>query len=136
MYSSKETLSIIREIGFSKIHIFPFSARRGTAAANMSGQISPQEKQIRSRHLAEVEQETRRQYFASLQGKKLQVLFESISTERNSLTGTSCRYAPVEVAAKQMGAVRDALGKLCTVEAKNVADDRILATTDLHVSKA
>ncbi len=131
-----ETCNVAREVGFSKIHIFPFSARRGTAAAKMAGQISPQEKQIRSRHLAEVEQETRRKYFASLQGKKLQVLFESISTEGNSLTGTSCRYAPVEVAAKQIGAGRDALGKLCTVEAKNVADDRILATTDLHVSKA
>ena len=49
------------------------------------------------------------------------------------MTGTSCRYAPVDVAANDMEAARNALGKLCTIEARDVVDDRILATTDLHV---
>ena len=130
-----ETCNVVREIGFSKIHIFPFSARRGTVAAKMPDQIPPHEKQLRSRHLAEVEQETRAEYYSCLQGKKLQVLFESVSKDQNHLAGTSCRYAPVEVAVDPADSAHDALGTLCTVSADKVANNRIVASRDLQVAR-
>ena len=119
---------VAREVGFSKIHIFPFSARRGTAAANMAGQIAAQEKQARSRRLAEVEQELLLDYFAKLQGRELQVLFESLSQEASRIVGTSCRYATVEVPSSAFASEGDLLGRLCVVRAGKVLDGRIQAS--------
>ena len=101
-----ETVAVCREVGFSKIHMFPFSPRRGTPAATMPGQIAKQVKQERGRELATVEAELRDAYFAKLRGMRLRVLVESpladsaragSSTTPANFVGTSCRYAPVEI---------------------------------------
>ena len=51
----EKTCEIVRKVGFSKVHTFPFSARRGTPAAEMSDMIPKTEKARRSRHLASIE---------------------------------------------------------------------------------
>lgn len=90
------TCDVAREVGFSKIHIFPFSARRGTPAAEMAGQVAPEVKAERCRRLALLETELRDRYFARLVGRKLRVLVESPVEGRDGfMVGTSCRYAPV-----------------------------------------
>jgi len=98
-----ETVAACREVGFSKIHIFPFSARRGTPAATMPDQVDPQVKQARVQELATVEASLRDAYFASLRGMRLRVLVESEVPSSPAhdlrLVGTSCRYAPVEIVA-------------------------------------
>ena len=85
---------ISRQANFSKIHVFPFSARKGTPAAEMPDQIDRQEKSDRVARLTDVEQQIRRQYFDSLIDEELQVMVETTSTGKQF--GTSCRYAPVE----------------------------------------
>ena len=116
----EQTLETCRAAGFSKIHAFPFSARRGTPAAEMPGQLPGDLKSQRVQRLGELESELRRDYFQSLVGMDLEVLVESernvtaISernvtaiSERNVtaigessnerlLRGTTCRYAPAE----------------------------------------
>lgn len=93
----QETLDISAEVGFSKIHIFPFSARRGTPAAEMPEQIPAELKKERSARLAELESELRDRYFRSLLGSTLDVLVEEPSDRDPTwLQGTACRYAPVE----------------------------------------
>ena len=100
----EETLQTCRAAGFSKIHAFPFSARRGTPAAEMSDQIPGDVKTDRVRQLSELETELRHEYFQSLVGETLEVLVESekplaaIGTDvgESLLRGTSCRYAPAE----------------------------------------
>lgn len=87
-----ETLRTCREIGFSKIHMFPFSARRGTPAADMPDQIAPEIKAARGERLAECEAELRNQYADSLVGSRLRVLLEKIDADSQSASGTSCRY--------------------------------------------
>ncbi|MEX0824780.1 MAG: tRNA (N(6)-L-threonylcarbamoyladenosine(37)-C(2))-methylthiotransferase MtaB [Pirellulaceae bacterium] len=101
----QQTLDTCRSAGFSKIHAFPFSARRGTPAAEMPNQLSKEAKSERMQRLGEVEAELRSHYFDSLVGKQLQLLVESerqlvgFGSDGNEylLRGTSCRYAPVEV---------------------------------------
>jgi threonylcarbamoyladenosine tRNA methylthiotransferase MtaB len=127
-----ETLDVCREVGFSKIHIFPFSARRGTPAAELSGQLSKEVKQDRGRELARVEAALRDAYYSSLRGMNLRVLLESpvddahpragASSPPASLIGTSCRYAAVEVPA-----AAGALGQFADVIAGPVHHDRIRA---------
>jgi threonylcarbamoyladenosine tRNA methylthiotransferase MtaB len=94
------TCQLVREIGFSKIHIFPFSARRGTLAIDMPDQIAKNEKADRSHRLAEIERQLRRDYFQRLVGRPLRVLVETaIDGGVDRCSGTSCRYAPVELSA-------------------------------------
>src|SRR5207253_2615425 len=89
------TCGVSRDCGFSKIHIFPFSPRKGTPAAAMSDMIAPQVKAERCERLAELEQELRRDYFRSLIGRQLTVLVEGRSENTpGNWIGTSCRYAP------------------------------------------
>ena len=104
-----QTCRTVREAGFSKIHIFPFSARQGTPAADMSGQLPKQLKAERSRRLQAIELELREAYFQSLLGSRLRVLAEVESDQAGRLRGTSCRYAPVELAghASQRGQLID-----------------------------
>jgi len=107
--------------GFSKIHIFPFSARKGTPAAEMTDVVPPQVKAERHERLAQLERQLRDRYFASLVGRQLQVLVEGHSdTDPTRLAGTSCRYAPVVL---PVGDYQP--GELVTVTAQNVQDGRI-----------
>ena len=94
------TCRCARECGFSKIHIFPFSPRKGTPAAEMTDMVVPQVKAERCERLTEVERELRAAYFQSLVGRRLTVLVEGPSDRApGTWAGTSCRYAPVELVA-------------------------------------
>jgi threonylcarbamoyladenosine tRNA methylthiotransferase MtaB len=90
----QDTLDACRQIGFSKIHIFPFSARRGTPAAEMPDQIPKPQKAERGKRLADLEAQLQLDYYQSLIGQNLQLLVERIEPT-GAATGTSCRYAQV-----------------------------------------
>ncbi len=120
-----ETCDVARQIGFSKIHIFPFSPRRGTPAADMPEQIPKKIKQERGEELRALEASLREAYFTSLRGSRLRVLVESPLDDRPGYAiGTSCRYAPVELQA----AAADC-GEFVEVIAGEVKDGHILAST-------
>lgn len=91
------TCQALREVGFSKTHVFPFSARAGTAAAGMPDQIPSHVTAQRIRTLSSLERELRSAYFGSLIGMRLRVLVERRRGDQPELfRGTACRYAPVE----------------------------------------
>jgi threonylcarbamoyladenosine tRNA methylthiotransferase MtaB len=116
------TCGAAEEVGFSKIHIFPFSPRRTTAAATMSGQVPPGVKADRARRLAELEIRLRDRYFARLVGRTLEVLVESPAARPGMVLGTSCRYAGVELP----GGSGD-VGGLVLATARRVKSGRIEA---------
>jgi threonylcarbamoyladenosine tRNA methylthiotransferase MtaB len=93
------TCDVVEAIGFSKVHIFPFSPRRGTPAADMPDQVAKSEKNARLQQLAELESRLRRDYFQRLIGRSLRVLIESPANEPGRFVGTSCRYAPINLPA-------------------------------------
>ena len=47
----QETAAFLRQVGFARIHVFPYSRRPGTKAAAMPGQLTRQEKAKRAREL-------------------------------------------------------------------------------------
>lgn len=75
------TKEFVRSCGFSKIHIFPFSPRKGTPAASFSGVVSEKVKQRRAVELAEVDRESHEKYCDSMLDKTVTVLFEQESAE-------------------------------------------------------
>jgi threonylcarbamoyladenosine tRNA methylthiotransferase MtaB len=93
-----ETCRVLEEIGCSKVHIFPFSPRRTTPAAEMTDQVSPVVKASRANELSLHAERLRDRYYHSLRGRTLEVLVEPRAAARPGFRlGTSCRYAPVEV---------------------------------------
>ncbi len=99
------TCRIVRDVGFSKIHIFPFSARRGTPAASMAPLVNGTVKAERARRLADLERELRGDFLRQLVGQSLRVLVESGGEDDgHQFLGTSCRYAPVHITNAPSGA--------------------------------
>lgn len=118
----EETLATCEEARFSKIHIFPFSARKGTPAADYPDQVSGSVKAERSDRLTLLEKQMREQYADSLQSQQLQVLIEA---ENHSLpgrsVGASCRYISVSIPkAPEFG------GKLISVRVTGKQEDRLV----------
>ncbi|HEY5586138.1 MAG TPA: tRNA (N(6)-L-threonylcarbamoyladenosine(37)-C(2))-methylthiotransferase MtaB [Ruminiclostridium sp.] len=72
----KTSLNFAQEIGFSKIHVFKYSPRKGTPAAAFENQISPQEKEKRSRLMLDLSDSLESQYFQNYIGKEMEVLYE------------------------------------------------------------
>ena len=90
------TMDFIREMGFSAMHVFPYSRRSGTPAAEMEGQILNAVKEERARQARETAEEMKRAYLERQSGKTVRVLFEE---ERDGLwRGHTPEY--VEVAAR------------------------------------
>ena len=96
-----ETLGFIRKVGFAAMHIFPYSRRAGTPAAEMPGQILQAEKESRAARAAGVEEEMRREYQSRYVGKQVQVLFEQ-QDEKGFWTGHTPNYLFVEVPGKDL----------------------------------
>lgn len=122
----QQTLDTCQAAGFSKIHVFPFSVRKGTPAADMPNQVTKQVKSERGRRLADLEQKLRHNYFQSLVGQPLEVLWEM--QKDNRMAGTSCRYAPC-LSAESASNDGDSLptdGTLQRVQVKQVWDGRLV----------
>ena len=92
----EESLDFVRKVGFEKVHVFPFSVRKGTRAESFDDQVSKAEKSLRAGIMIEESEKIRQSFFESLRGKTLEVLFETKQTD-GSFIGHSRNYAPVKV---------------------------------------
>ncbi len=70
------TINTCREIEFSKLHVFPFSERKGTKAALMDNKIDNREKKDRARRLIEVSEELEIKYMEKFINREVEVLVE------------------------------------------------------------
>lgn len=90
-----ETVAFAREIGFAKIHVFPYSAREGTVAAEMR-QLPPSVRSARVDVLTAVAKELELDFFRSQVGKTHTVLIEKRQSEEYS-HGFTENYLPVRI---------------------------------------
>lgn len=72
----RESVEFVKKIGFSKVHVFRYSRRKGTPADRMSGQIPERIKSVRAEQMAEAVKKSEEKYLQSLVGKTVKVLFE------------------------------------------------------------
>lgn len=122
-----ETLAMCEAVGFSKIHVFPFSPRRTTPAAAMPDQVGPEMKAERVERLQALGDRLRDRYYESLRGRRLQMLVEGRLPERGDvLAGTACRYATLELPAVSPDGVVPARSTLVDVIADRVENGRIV----------
>ncbi len=72
----RQSLEFAEKIGFAKVHIFPYSPRKGTLAATFPNQIAENVKHQRAAKMNEVLEESRVRFLESQLGKAFPVLFE------------------------------------------------------------
>lgn len=77
----EQTYNFLKKIKFYKMHIFKYSIRKGTKAAEMKNQILPQIKEERSNKLLMLSDEYEKEYLKSYLNKEIDVLFEEKENE-------------------------------------------------------
>lgn len=91
----RETLAFMEKVGFSKVHIFPYSRRSGTKADGMSGQLTNAVKSERAKELIEKGRELEMKFLKTYIGSTVSVLIEE--NEGGKALGCTDTYAKVAV---------------------------------------
>ena len=117
-----KTYKFLKEIKFYKMHVFKYSPRKGTKAAQMNHQIDGNKKEERSQKLIELSNDNERKYNKEYIGKNVEVLFEE---EKNgSYKGHTpnyiLAYLPKENVKNKME------NKLMKVKCVDIKDDHII----------
>lgn len=90
----EETLAFARSCGFAKMHIFPYSKRKGTPAEKMPNQVEEQVKQERAARLSELDKEMQHEAMTYWIGKDVTVQFEQ-PVDDNHVEGLCGAYMRV-----------------------------------------
>ena len=98
-----QSLSVAKLAGFSKIHIFPFSKRNGTAAAKLQDHIKQEVITERTGKLRELEKQLAEKFRKQFVGEIAQVLIED---EVNPSTGSGQTPSTVRQSSPQAGSGR------------------------------
>ncbi|NLY86395.1 MAG: tRNA (N(6)-L-threonylcarbamoyladenosine(37)-C(2))-methylthiotransferase MtaB [Tissierellia bacterium] len=118
----KETYDFVREIGFSRIHVFKYSPRRGTPAAKYENQVDGNVKNIRSEKLISLGEELMKRFNSNFIGATLSVLFEEKSKKDEDLMeGYTTNYIRVK-AKKDLSLI----GEIVDVKIKEGKDDYLV----------
>ena len=94
----EESCAFLKQIGFLKVHVFPYSRRSGTPAYDFPDQVHEREKQERSRTMNALVEELRRDVLTTYEGMEDEVLLETALSE-TLFTGYTRLYVPVVVSA-------------------------------------
>lgn len=95
----ENTYSLLKDLPVSYLHIFPFSKRRGTPAADFSGQVDGKAIKARCQRLKELDTFKRTEFLDSSNGKIAEVLVESArDKETGLLKGRARNYIQVSMA--------------------------------------
>ena len=90
------SLSFMEEIGFEKVHVFPYSIRKGTRAEKLDGHLDKKVKEERCKIMIEKAEEIRRNFFNAQIGKTYGIIVET-QTDDGYCTGHTANYIPVKV---------------------------------------
>ena len=90
-----KTYNFLNKIKFYQMHVFKYSPRKGTKAAEMKNQISPKLKEERSKVLIDLSHKNEKEYKERFLGRTVQVLFEQ--KEGEYLIGHTTNYLKVAV---------------------------------------
>ena len=89
-----QTMAFARTAEFYQIHVFKYSKRRGTKAAEFPNQVEETDKTQRSHLLSELSRELEVAFLKKNEGQKAKVLFEAY-TKGDSHEGHTENYIPV-----------------------------------------
>ena len=91
-----ETMNFVQEIGFSRLHVFKYSPRKGTPAAAMPNQIPGDIKNARSEQLIALGEILTKRFHANFDGRIMPVLYEEIGFGKHIMEGYTTNYIRVK----------------------------------------
>ncbi|PWU68477.1 tRNA (N(6)-L-threonylcarbamoyladenosine(37)-C(2))-methylthiotransferase MtaB [Gracilibacillus dipsosauri] len=109
----QETVDFIKEIGYSELHVFPFSKRTGTPAARMDNQVDEELKNNRVQKLIDLSNEQAFAYAKRYEDEVIEVIPEETMDENhpNMLVGYSDNYLKV-----RFEGTKDMIGEIVRVK--------------------
>ncbi len=113
----RSSLEFVRSMGFAKVHVFPYSRRRGTVADRASEQVPENVKKERARLMTAAAEEKRLEFLRSQIGRTEPVLIET-RTKEGCLEGYTPNYTPVLVEAAD-----ELINEIVNVRISRVEDD-------------
>ncbi|WP_202711161.1 tRNA (N(6)-L-threonylcarbamoyladenosine(37)-C(2))-methylthiotransferase MtaB [Sporosalibacterium faouarense] len=118
----KKTYEFVKDIKFTKIHVFKYSPRTGTPAAKYKNQIDGNIKNERSHVLIELGERLTNEFISNLIGETVEVLFEDNSNdEKGYIEGYTTNY--IKTLAKGDDREKETIQK---VKVNGVDDENIL----------
>lgn len=91
-----ETMSFVEEIGFSRIHVFKYSPRKGTPAATMKEQVKGEIKNKRSEQMIDLGAKLTVRFNSEFDGKMMSVLYEDGNSGKGIYEGYTTNYIRVK----------------------------------------
>ena len=122
----QESVSLVEECCFCRTHVFGYSKRPFTKAAEMKGHIAPQVKKRRSGTLGETGRKAARRFCEMNIGTTGEVLMEEIHEEKNMVTGYTGNYIRVYVPFGDRREGEALLNTMVTVKLTDVFADGML----------
>jgi threonylcarbamoyladenosine tRNA methylthiotransferase MtaB len=117
-----DTLTLVRELPLSYMHIFPFSPRPGTEAESMEGRPDSRTTKKRADMLAELNRVKKREYMSGQFNRTLDVIVEDVNEDGEYCLGTSGNYLKVRA-----GVSGCAIGSLILVKPTAIRDQVLQA---------
>jgi len=115
----EESYELCRQMDLARIHVFPYSPRPGTEAANMPSQVGDRVKQERNQKMLALARESITNFSQKFLGKTMMVLWEKQSGNR-VWSGLSDNYIKVYTRSN-----RDLSNRLLPVKLTKVGDDGV-----------
>ena len=116
-----KSLNFAKEIAFAKIHVFPYSPKIGTKAAEYPNQISSEIKNLRSKKLITVSNELNKKFLSNYINKEKDVLFER-HIGNNIYEGHTTNYITVHAKSE-----KDISNKILRVKISEIIKEETVA---------
>lgn len=97
-----ETVNFAKQVNLNGIHVFPYSERKGTKAAELDGKVPVHVREDRARRLIEVAAELRNEFVSGYVGREVEVLWEQ-KTKDGRMCGFTKNYIKVYAKDGQSG---------------------------------
>lgn len=97
----QDSVKLVEEVGFCKVHAFKYSQRPMTKAATMKNQIAPPVKKVRSQVLMEAGEMASQRFYEANRGKVRTVLIEEYIENMDCMTGYTDNYIRVYIKGNQ-----------------------------------
>ena len=97
----EQTLELVRQVRYAQAFSFKYSARPGTPAAALPGQVAEQVKEERLARLQDLLNEHQSDFNAAQTGRTLPVLFERAGRRTGQVVGRSPYLQPVHIEASE-----------------------------------
>lgn len=117
----EETYEFVKEIKFASVHVFKYSKREGTPAAEKKDQINGTIKNDRSKKLIDLAEEQSKDFMKKFLNKEKDILIESTSRKEGYMEGYTDNYIRVAIKAS-----KELENEIIDTKLIEIEDDKVL----------